>query len=120
MMNFDLEILTSLRVRIGILLAVAFILFSVIAIRLWEMQVLHGPQYREKSQKQSIRTIRVPAVRGRILARDGTPLAVNEARKNAEGVRMALVNMGFPDERLLVTEMENNNIEISEVRLFVK
>lgn len=76
-MNIDLEILTSLRVRIGILLAVAFILFSVIAIRLWEMQVLRGPQYREKAQKQSIRTIRVPAVRGRILARDGTPLAVN-------------------------------------------
>ena len=55
-----------------------------------------------------------------IPVRNGAPLAVNEARKNAEGVRMALVNMGFPDERLLVTEMENNNIEISEVRLFVK
>ena len=55
-----------------------------------------------------------------IPVRNGAPLAVNEARKNAEGVRLALVNMGFPDERLLVTEMENNDIEISEVRLFVK
>ena len=76
-MNINLEILTSLRVRIGILLAVAFILFSIIAIRLWEMQVLRAAEYREKSQRQSVRTIRVPAVRGRILARDGTPLAVN-------------------------------------------
>lgn len=76
-MNINWEILTSLRVRIGILLALTFILFSVIAIRLWEMQVMRGGQYRERSQKQSIRTIREPAVRGRILARDGTPLAVN-------------------------------------------
>ena len=76
-MNINLELLTSLRVRIGILLSLAFILFSIIAIRLWEMQVMRGAQYREKAQKQSIRTIRVPAVRGRILARDGTPLAVN-------------------------------------------
>lgn len=76
-MNLHIELLTSLRVRIGILLALAFILFSVIAIRLWEMQVLRNAEYRERSQKQSVRTIRVPAVRGRILARDGTPLAVN-------------------------------------------
>ena len=55
-----------------------------------------------------------------IPVKNGAPLAINEARKNADGVRMALVNMGFPDERLLVTEMENNNIEISEVRLFVR
>ena len=55
-----------------------------------------------------------------IPVRNGAPLAINEARKNAEGVRMALVNMGFPDERLLVTETENNDIEISEVRLFVR
>ena len=33
-MNLSFEILTSLRVRIGILLAIAFILFSIIAIRL--------------------------------------------------------------------------------------
>ena len=76
-MNLSLENLTSLRVRIGILLAIAFILFSIIAIRLWEMQVMRGAKYREKAQRQSVRTIRVPAVRGRILARDGTPLAVN-------------------------------------------
>ncbi|MBO4491540.1 MAG: penicillin-binding protein 2 [Lentisphaeria bacterium] len=76
-MNLSLENLTSLRVRIGILLAIAFILFSIIAIRLWEMQVMRGAKYREKAQSQSVRTIRVPAVRGRILARDGTPLAVN-------------------------------------------
>ena len=55
-----------------------------------------------------------------IPVKNGAPLAINEARKNADGVRMALVNMGFPDERLLVTEMENNNIEIAEVRLFVR
>jgi len=55
-----------------------------------------------------------------IPVKNGAPLAINEARKNADGVRMALINMGFPDERLLVTETENNNIEISEVRLFVR
>ena len=56
-MNISFEILTSLRVRIGILLAAAFILFSIIAIRLWEMQVMRGAEYRERSQRQSVHSI---------------------------------------------------------------
>ena len=46
-----------------------------LAFGLWRIQILNGPRYREIQQVQSFRSIRIPAVRGRILDRDGRVLA---------------------------------------------
>ncbi len=47
---------------------------------LWEVQVLSGQKYRQRQETQSFRTVRVPAIRGRILDRNRVPLADNQPR----------------------------------------
>src|SRR5258708_35498417 len=44
---------------------------------LWWVQVVSSRYYQEKLETQSIRTVRIPAVRGKILDRDRRPLAQN-------------------------------------------
>lgn len=49
---------------------------------LWWVQVVSTRFYRDKLEGQSIRTVRIPAVRGKILDREGRPLAQNEPHYN--------------------------------------
>lgn len=49
----------------------------VLAAGLWRVQVLAGSRYVASEQSQSIRLVRVPAVRGKILDRNRQPLAEN-------------------------------------------
>lgn len=51
---------------------------------LWRVQVLHGDQYRERQESQSFRTVRVPAMRGKILDRTGREFAGNTPRYRLE------------------------------------
>lgn len=85
-MNINLAgiTLTGTRVRIGILFFFMFILFSALAIQLWNMQVRNGERYQYKAIKQSARRIRVPAVRGTILDRNGIPIVTNRVSYNAQ------------------------------------
>ena len=69
-------------IRVGLLALIAFLLFSVLVIRLWNMQVIHSAEYEYKDRKQSARRIRIPAMRGEILARDGTPIVRNRPSFN--------------------------------------
>lgn len=63
--------------RIWALLLVAVLVFGVLAGRLFQLQVVDGPQMRQAAERINTRTITVPATRGRILAADGTPLVTN-------------------------------------------
>lgn len=47
---------------------------------LWRVQVLSGGHYREQQAVQSFRTVRLPAMRGKILDRHGKALAENDPR----------------------------------------
>ena len=49
---------------------------------LWWVQIVSARDYRENLQTQSYRTVRIPAVRGRILDRDGSILAENRPTYN--------------------------------------
>ena len=49
---------------------------------LWWVQVVSTRYYNEKLENQSIRTVRLPAVRGRILDRNGRALAENRPSYN--------------------------------------
>ncbi|HXG48444.1 MAG TPA: hypothetical protein VNO52_12520, partial [Methylomirabilota bacterium] len=44
---------------------------------LWWVQVISGRHYAENQKSQSFRTVRIPAIRGKILDRHGEPLAEN-------------------------------------------
>jgi penicillin-binding protein 2 len=63
------------------LLAVALAggLFVLLA-GLWWLQVVSASKYESHLETQSYRTVRIPAVRGKILARDGRVLAENRPR----------------------------------------
>lgn len=52
-------------------------LFGVLVFRLWNLQVAQGMEYQRRLARQSLRSVRLPGVRGRILDRQGEPLAEN-------------------------------------------
>jgi penicillin-binding protein 2 len=51
---------------------------------LWWVQVVSSRYYQEKLEVQSIRTVRMPAIRGEILDRDGRPIAENRPCYNID------------------------------------
>ncbi|HEX4646384.1 MAG TPA: penicillin-binding transpeptidase domain-containing protein [Verrucomicrobiae bacterium] len=51
---------------------------------LWWVQVVSSRYYQDKLETQSIRTVRIPAVRGNILDREGRPLAENKPSYNID------------------------------------
>jgi penicillin-binding protein 2 len=68
-----------LSLRIGILGVVLLGVFAALFLRLWALQVLAGSKYVDQALKNSYRSVQVSAPRGLILARDGTPLVLNQA-----------------------------------------
>ena len=61
--------------RVSVLGIVIFLLFGVIAFRLWYLQVLTGTQNAAKATANIVRDITIPAPRGNILDRNGATLA---------------------------------------------
>ena len=61
--------------RVSVLGIVVFLLFGVIAFRLWYLQVLTGTQNAAKATANIVRDITVPAPRGNILDSNGAMLA---------------------------------------------
>ena len=51
---------------------------------LWWVQVVSSEYYQQKLDVQSQRTVRIPALRGSILDRDGRPLAENRPNYNVD------------------------------------
>jgi penicillin-binding protein 2 len=63
--------------RLLLLWTVMVCFFSVLVVRLWNLQVSQGREYQRRLVKQSLRSVRLPGMRGRILDRNGVPLADN-------------------------------------------
>ena len=61
--------------RIAIIGLAALALFGLLALRLWSLQVLQGPRFAAAAQKQTFRTIELPAPRGQIVDARGRLLA---------------------------------------------
>lgn len=51
---------------------------------LWWVQIVSTRVYKEKLETQSVRTVRIPALRGKILDREGRPLAENRPSYNVD------------------------------------
>lgn len=52
-------------------------LFFILTIRIWQLQILQGNEYRKLSEENRLRIVRVAAPRGIIYDRNGTPLVKN-------------------------------------------
>lgn len=59
------------------LMAVTLVLGTVLAGRLFDLQVISHPEVSQEAAEVSTRVVHEPALRGRILAADGTPLVSN-------------------------------------------
>jgi len=63
--------------RVGVLGVAMLVVFAVLVLRLWALQVLSGSKYVDQAQANSFRTVRVDAPRGQIVDRNGLPLVMN-------------------------------------------
>ncbi len=67
----------SVRFRIRLLLVAMLLAFGFLAVHLWQVQVLRASEFSSSLDRQSIRRVRLPGIRGRIFDRNGTCLADN-------------------------------------------
>lgn len=63
--------------RVAVLGGIALVIFTVIFLRLWYLQVLSGDRYLAEAQNNQVREIRVQAPRGEIVDRNGKVLVDN-------------------------------------------
>jgi penicillin-binding protein 2 len=68
-----------LALRIAALGVLAIVVFAVLFLRLWALQVLSGAQYLRAAQNNQLRTVRIQAPRGPILDSRGRVLVTNNA-----------------------------------------
>jgi penicillin-binding protein 2 len=67
----------ALALRVGALGAVALIVFAVLFLRLWSLQVLSGDEYLNAAQNNQLRLVDVEAPRGPIVDRHGRTVVSN-------------------------------------------
>lgn len=70
--------------RVAVLAAVSLAVFLLLLGRLWYVQVARGSEYTSRIRSTSQVSVRLPAVRGEILDRNGVPLAQNRASNTLE------------------------------------
>lgn len=63
--------------RIFVMLCGIIVLFFILVLRLFSLQIIHGEEYDESITASVSKTVNVPASRGNIYDRYGRPLAVN-------------------------------------------
>ena len=80
----------SARLRLGVLGVVVASLFAVLLARMWYLQVLSGEEFRLAAEGNAVRTVVVPAPRGRILDRDGVVLVDNRPSNDVAVDRSSL------------------------------
>lgn len=91
--------------RVVLLGLVILSIFALFGQRLWFLQFVQGEYYRARSERQSLRAIAVPAARGIIYDRDGTPLV-----RNVPGFDVTVVPAYLPDDE---GEMEDVLIRLA-------
>ncbi|MCH2265252.1 MAG: penicillin-binding protein 2 [SAR324 cluster bacterium] len=94
-MNFEtleFEELDRIRNRLMILGGVVILIFSLLASRLWYLQIIEGQKYTEFSQGNRIRLVPEPALRGIIYDRNGVILA-----ENRPAYQLHLIREDTPD-----------------------
>ncbi|MDR7468892.1 MAG: penicillin-binding protein 2 [Armatimonadota bacterium] len=65
--------------RLAAFTVISVLLFALLLGRLWQMQVLQGHRFRQLSEENRLRDLRLPAPRGILYDRRGRPLVTNRA-----------------------------------------
>ncbi len=83
--------------RLHLLSVAITLLFLILAARLWQLQIIQGPEYTLKSEQNRVRTIQVLAPRGTILDRNKVPIVENRPSFNVLLYREAVKNPAATD-----------------------
>jgi penicillin-binding protein 2 len=90
--TLEFEELDRIRNRLMILGGVVILIFSLLASRLWYLQIIEGQKYTKFSQGNRIRLVPEPALRGIIYDRNGVILA-----ENRPAYQLHLIREDTPD-----------------------
>jgi penicillin-binding protein 2 len=101
--------------RLNLFRIPVFLLFFILAARLWQLQVIQGAEYALKAEQNRIRTIELIAPRGTISDRFGTPLVENRPSFDVLLYREAMKDQAATIRFL--TEKLSMNPEDIEARL---
>ncbi|PZG21551.1 penicillin-binding protein 2 [Spongiactinospora gelatinilytica] len=85
--------MTRIRTRLLIVHVLVLSVLAVLAVRLWQVQVVRGAQYVSAATETRTRDVMVPAVRGQILDANGRPLVRNRTALVVSVDRTALYRM---------------------------
>ena len=121
--------------RVAILGVLALVVFGVLFLRLWSLQILSTDEYRTAALQNQQRTVSIEAPRGSILDRSGHVLVKNVAsnavvlwpaslplRKGRDTEVHALANllqMPFPELRRLIRDHKNDPLTPVTLRVAV-
>ncbi|MBN2032290.1 MAG: penicillin-binding protein 2 [Deltaproteobacteria bacterium] len=75
--DFEQASMEAFSTRLKIFVIIAAAAFGVLILRLWLLQVVHGPEYRVKSENNRIQLQDIPPFRGMIFDRNGELLVDN-------------------------------------------
>ncbi|MGI5274432.1 penicillin-binding protein 2 [Nonomuraea sp. CA-218870] len=82
-----------MRTRLLVVQVLVLLLLAALAVRLWQVQVVRGPEFVNRATETRTRTVIVPAVRGQILDSSGRPLVRNKSRLVVSVDRTRLMRM---------------------------
>ncbi|GAA4535435.1 penicillin-binding protein 2 [Nonomuraea ferruginea] len=85
--------MNRMRTRLLVVQVLVLVLLAALAVRLWQVQVVRGPEFVNRATETRTRTVIVPAVRGQILDSSGRPLVRNKSRLVVSVDRNRLVRM---------------------------
>jgi penicillin-binding protein 2 len=91
--------------RVAVLGGAALVIFAIIFLRLWYLQVLSGDRYLAQAQNNQVREIRVGAPRGTIVDRDGKVLVDNRTALALQLEPQGMPNRGTAARKRLVERL---------------
>ena len=109
----SLEQAESTRLRLTFLALLVISLFALLLARLWFLQVMAGERYTALAQGNAVRTVAHEAPRGKILDRDGDPLADN---RDALVVAVQPSEMGDRKDAVLADLADLLGMDLAEMR----
>jgi len=87
--------------RVAVLGGIALVLFAIVFLRLWYLEVLSGDRYLAEAQNNQVREFTVQAPRGEIVDREGTPLVENRTALELQVATNELPLKGKRRQRVL-------------------
>ena len=110
----------GLALRVAILGGIALVMFAIVFFRLWYLQVLSGDHYLAQADNNRVRSIKLPAPRGKIVDRNGHTLVDSRAANVVEVAPDQLPKTNAEKTRLYIRLSRVLNMKRNDIRASVR